>query len=86
MGCRLHPVDFAAVARARGLRAFRIEEPAQAAGVFTEAMARNLLEPHRVALSPALRQHREDLGRYRLTPPPRRGQRAGGSHPGVRLG
>lgn len=109
-GCALHPVDFAAVARACGLRAFRIEEPADAAGVFAEAMAtsgpclieavtdpyeapfgesllpvhaqhlahafgkgepaasamaRNLLEAHRVALSPALQQHRDALDRYR---------------------
>jgi pyruvate dehydrogenase (quinone)/pyruvate oxidase len=108
--CGLHPVDFTAVARACGLRAFRIEEPAQAAGVFAEAMAadgpcliecvtdpyeapfgeslqpthaqhiaqafdrgepaapamaRNLLEPGRVALSPALQQHHDDLARYR---------------------
>lgn len=110
MGCELHPVDFAAVARACGLQAFRIEEPAEAARTFTEAlasdgpclieaitdpyeapfgesllpthaqhiaeafgkgetaasaMARNLLEPDRVALSPALQEHHDDLAPYR---------------------
>ncbi|MET9297260.1 thiamine pyrophosphate-dependent enzyme [Streptomyces sp. NPDC003077] len=109
-GCGLHPVDFAAVARACGLRSFRVEEPADAAGVLAEAMAcpgpclveavtdpyeapfgeslkpaqarhiaeafgkgepaagpmaRNLLEERRVAMSPALQQHRGELGRYR---------------------
>ncbi|GGQ91779.1 thiamine pyrophosphate-dependent enzyme [Streptomyces flaveolus] len=38
-GCALHPVDFAAVARACGLKAFRVDDPAQAAEVFAEAMA-----------------------------------------------
>ncbi|MEU5080855.1 MULTISPECIES: hypothetical protein [Streptomyces] len=38
---------------------------AWAAEPAASAMARNLLEPHRVALSPALRRHQEDLGRYR---------------------
>ncbi|MGF1338993.1 thiamine pyrophosphate-dependent enzyme [Streptomyces flavovirens] len=110
MGCELHPVDFAAVARACGLKAFRIDAPAEAAGVFAEAMAfdgpclveavtdpdeapfgeslqpahaahlaeafgkgepaardmaRNLLQEKRVALSPALQQHYDDLARYR---------------------
>ncbi|MFC4910928.1 thiamine pyrophosphate-dependent enzyme [Actinomadura gamaensis] len=110
MGCELHPIDFAAVARACGLRSFRIDEPGQAAGVFAEAMstdgpclieavtdpyetpfgeslqpthaqhiaqafgkgepaagamARNLLQPGRVALSPALQQHHDELARYR---------------------
>jgi len=110
MGCALHPIDFAAVARACGLKAFRIEDPADAAGVFAEAMAadgpclieaitdpdeapfgeslqpthaqhiaqafgkgepaaqgmaRNLLQDGRVALSPALQQHYDELARYR---------------------
>ncbi|WP_217143010.1 thiamine pyrophosphate-dependent enzyme [Streptomyces sp. AC627_RSS907] len=110
MGCELHPIDFTAVARACGLRAFRIDDPARAAEVLAEAMAtegpclieavtdpyeapfgeslqpshaqhiaqafergepaapemaRNLLENDRVALSPALQQHYDDLARYR---------------------
>jgi len=110
MGCELHPIDFTAVARACGLRAFRIDDPAQAGKVLAEAMAtdgpclievvtdpyeapfgeslqpshaqhiaqafgkgepaasamaRNLLEDDRVALSPALQQHRDDLAPYR---------------------
>ncbi|MFF7900116.1 thiamine pyrophosphate-dependent enzyme [Streptomyces sp. NPDC088817] len=109
MGCELHPIDFAAVARACGLRSFRIEDPSEAEKVFAEAMAfdgpclieavtdpyeapfgesllpahaqhiaeafgkgepaasvmaRNLLEPDRVALSPALQQHHDDLSAY----------------------
>lgn len=110
MGCELHPVDFAAVARACGLRAFRIEDPAEAADVFAQAMAfegpclieaitdpyeapfgeslqpahaahiaqalgkgepaasamaGNLLQEDRVAMSPALRKHYDDIARYR---------------------
>ncbi|MFS4107910.1 thiamine pyrophosphate-dependent enzyme [Streptomyces sp. PD-S100-1] len=38
-GCELHPVDFKAVAEACGIRAYRIEDPADAAGVLREAMA-----------------------------------------------
>ncbi|QKG27080.1 thiamine pyrophosphate-dependent enzyme [Actinomadura verrucosospora] len=111
--CELHPVDFAAVARACGLRAFRIDEPGQAAEVFAEAMAadgpclieavtdpyeapfgeslqpahakhiaeafgkgepaapemaRNLLQDNRVAQSPALQQHYDELARYTRNP------------------
>ncbi|MFH8410760.1 thiamine pyrophosphate-dependent enzyme [Streptomyces sp. NPDC018019] len=107
-GCELHPVDFKAVAEACGLRGFRIQEPAEAAAVFREAMAhegpclieaitdsyeapfgeslkpthaehiaqafekgekaadamaRNLLEKDRVAMSPALQQHHDALVR-----------------------
>ncbi|MFH8612078.1 thiamine pyrophosphate-dependent enzyme [Streptomyces sp. NPDC018029] len=110
MGCELHPIDFAAVARACGLRAFRIEDPAEAADVFAQAMAfdgpclieavtdpyeapfgeslqpahaqhiaqalakgepaasaiaANLLQEDRVAMSPALQQHHDDLAPYR---------------------
>ncbi|WP_435644634.1 thiamine pyrophosphate-dependent enzyme [Streptomyces sp. H49] len=110
MGCELHPIDFAAVARACGLTAFRIDDPSDAADVFARAMAhdgpclveavtdpneapfgeslqpthaqhiaqafakgepaagpmaRNLLQEGRVALSPALQQHYDDLARYR---------------------
>ncbi|MFF9126591.1 thiamine pyrophosphate-dependent enzyme [Streptomyces sp. NPDC014889] len=109
MGCELHPIDFAAVARACGLRSYRIEDPSRAETVFAEAMAfdgpclieavtdpyeapfgeslqpthaqhiaeafgrgepaasamaRSLLEPDRVALSPALQQHHDDLAPY----------------------
>ncbi|MGV9878559.1 thiamine pyrophosphate-dependent enzyme [Streptomyces sp. NPDC003006] len=110
MGCELHPIDFTAVARACGLHAFRIEDPAEAADVFAQAMAfdgpclieavtdpyeapfgeslqpthaahiaqalgkgeaaasaiaGNLLQDDRVAMSPALRQHHDDIARYR---------------------
>ncbi|MFI0242504.1 thiamine pyrophosphate-dependent enzyme [Streptomyces sp. NPDC016845] len=109
MGCELHPIDFAAVARACGLTAFRIENPADAAEVLTQAMAfegpclveavtdpheapfgeslqpvhaqhlaqafgkgepaagpmaRNLLQEGRVALSPALQQHHDEIARF----------------------
>ncbi|MFJ2227215.1 thiamine pyrophosphate-dependent enzyme [Streptomyces halstedii] len=108
-GCELHPIDFQAVARACGLRAFRVDDPAEAARIFAEAMAydgpclieaitdpyeapfgeslkpvhaqrlaeafgkgerastamaRNLLEEHRVAMSPALQRHQDELRRY----------------------
>lgn len=36
-GCELHPIDFQAVARACGLRAFRVDDPAEAARIFAEA-------------------------------------------------
>jgi pyruvate dehydrogenase (quinone)/pyruvate oxidase len=110
MGCELHPIEFDAVARACGLRAFRIEDPAAAADVFAKAMAfdgpclieaitdpyeapfgeslqpthaahiaqalskgepaasaiaANLLQEGRVAMSPALQQHHDDIARYR---------------------
>ncbi len=109
-GCELHPIDFASVARACGLNAFRIVEPGDAADVFRQAMAepgpclveavtdpyeapfgeslkpahaahlaeafgkgekaagpmaRNLMQEPRVAMSPALQQHRGILNRYR---------------------
>ncbi|NED56576.1 pyruvate oxidase, partial [Micromonospora aurantiaca] len=37
-GCELHSVDFASVARACGLKAFRLQDPADAAEVFQQAM------------------------------------------------
>ncbi|MBF8191980.1 pyruvate oxidase [Nonomuraea sp. K274] len=38
-GCELHPIHFTAVAQACGLKAFRIEDPSDAASVLDRAMA-----------------------------------------------
>lgn len=38
-GCELHPIDFASVARACGAKGFTIEDPADCAAVFRQALA-----------------------------------------------
>src|SRR2546430_5167996 len=38
-GCELHPIDFAAVARACGAQGFTVEDPAQCGAVVEQALA-----------------------------------------------
>jgi pyruvate dehydrogenase (quinone)/pyruvate oxidase len=61
-GCELHPIDFAAVARACGAHAIRLEDPADCARTIDEAMATNgpvvveaIVDPYEPPMPPKIK-------------------------------